>query len=68
MTALELLKRMKEVYNNDSANRCIYGAEIISDGMLDGEFKMIRLAERLIDKELEVMAELAEVMADEDNI
>lgn len=56
MTALELLKKMKEVYDNDSANRCIYGAEIISDGMLDGEFKMIRLAERLIDKELEVMA------------
>lgn len=56
MTALELLRRMKEVYNNDSANRCIYGAEIISDGMLDGEYKMIKLAERLIDKELEAMA------------
>lgn len=56
MTALELLKRMKEVYNNDSANRCIYGAEIISDGMLDGEYKMIRLAERVINEALEAMA------------
>lgn len=56
MTDLELLKKMKEVYNSDSATRCIYGAEFISDGMLDGEFKMIRLAERLIDKEIETMA------------
>jgi hypothetical protein len=48
---------MKEVYNNDSANRCIYGAEIISDGMLDGEYKMIRLAERVINEALEAMAD-----------
>lgn len=56
MNALDLLYLMKEEYKEIEADRSIYGDELVSIEELYGCRRMIRYAEKMIQKEVDEMA------------
>ena len=56
MNALDLLYLMKEEYKEIEADRSIYGDELVSIEELYGCRRMIRYAEKIVQKEVDEMA------------
>lgn len=56
MNVLEIYKELQEIYDNDVMLHAEYGNDIITDNMLDGEYKILRKFKRLLDDNIDKMA------------
>ena len=56
MNALELLELMKKQYRDIEADRIVFGDELVSIEELHGCRRMIRYAEKMVQKEVDEMA------------